>query len=54
MLYFLKLNINEMVQRKQYMQKDYHDHQATEKSFDVDDLQSTVGGGPKWIPGVVI
>ena len=53
---FLKPSISEAVRRKQYRQKGYHDSQAAERQFDVDDtvyLRNTAGEKPKWIPGVV-
>ncbi|KAI7790217.1 hypothetical protein IRJ41_003016 [Triplophysa rosa] len=53
----LKPNIHEAVRKKQYMQKNQHDYRAREQSFAVNDsvfLRSTVGGDPKWLPGVVV
>ncbi|XP_059201274.1 uncharacterized protein K02A2.6-like [Centropristis striata] len=54
---FLKPCTKETVRKRQYQQKARHDHRAADRSFGVDDavyLRSTVGGDPKWIPGLVV
>lgn len=54
---FLKPCTKEAVRKRQYQQKDCHDCSAAVRSFSVDDavyLRSTVGGDPKWIPGLVV
>ena len=53
----LKPCTKETVRKRQYQQKDRHDRSAADRSFSVGDamyLRSTVGGDPKWIPGLVV
>lgn len=53
---FLKPDTAVTVRRKQYLQKDYHDRHAVDRSFEENEpvyLRSTVGGGPRWIPGLI-
>lgn len=54
---FLKLSNKATVRRKQYQQKDCHDINATDRSFNVDDpvyLRSSVAGDHIWIPALVM